>query len=178
MIAKEWHPYKNGDTTANDVPYASNKHYWWLCSKCGHDWEAPPQWRTIGGNNCPKCSFSYGEDAIYSILSSWGMQESKDFICQKKFPDCKDKGSLRFDFYLDKYKLSIEFHGRQHYEPVDFGGKGVEWAEKELIELQRRDSIKQQYCYDHNINLLIIPYWDFDNIEQILYDTLNNLSNN
>ena len=28
---------------------------------------------------------------------------------------------------------------------------------------------------DHNINLLVIPYWDFDNIEKILEDYLSSL---
>ena len=34
------------------------------------------------------------------------------------------------------------------------------------------DSIKREYAKKHNIELLEIPYWDFDNIEQILESRL------
>ena len=42
-------------------------------------------------------------------------------------------------------------------------GKGEDY-----IELIKRDNIKQEYCLLHNINLIKIPYWEFDNIEKIL----------
>ena len=35
------------------------------------------------------------------------------------------------------------------------------------------DKIKSDYCKNNNIKLVIIPYWDFDNIEQILTKELN-----
>ena len=31
-----------------------------------------------------------------------------------------------------------------------------------------RDEIKTQYCKENNIKLIRIPYWEFDNIEEIL----------
>ena len=34
------------------------------------------------------------------------------------------------------------------------------------------DRIKNDYCFDNNIPLLRIPYWDFENIEEILFDKL------
>jgi hypothetical protein len=33
---------------------------------------------------------------------------------------------------------------------------------------QKRDKVKYKYCQNNDINLLIIPYWDFNNIEKIL----------
>ena len=43
-----------------------------------------------------------------------------------------------------------------------FGGK-------EQFDLtKRRDEIKNKYCQENNIKLLRIPYWEFDNIENIL----------
>ncbi|MBO4483833.1 MAG: zinc-ribbon domain-containing protein [Lachnospiraceae bacterium] len=52
-IAKEWHPYKNGKLTPEDVLPSSNKKVWWMCKK-GHEWVA-----VIGSrkkNGCPYCS--------------------------------------------------------------------------------------------------------------------------
>ena len=36
-----------------------------------------------------------------------------------------------------------------------------------------RDTIKNIYCQQNNIKLIRIPYWDFNNIEQILKQELN-----
>ena len=48
--------------------------------------------------------------------------------------------------------------------------------EEEVIEIfkegQIRDQIKNKYCKDNNITLIRIPYWDFDNIENILKEHL------
>ena len=33
--------------------------------------------------------------------------------------------------------------------------------------------IKEEYCKSNNIYLLVIPYWDFDFINDILDETLN-----
>jgi len=54
VLAREWHPTKNGSLTAGDVMPGSNKKAWWRCGK-GHEWEA-----TIGsrsdGSGCPHCA--------------------------------------------------------------------------------------------------------------------------
>lgn len=49
----------------------------------------------------------------------------------------------------------------------------LEQATKEFEKTQKHDEIKTQYCIDHNIHLIRIPYWDFDNIEEILKKELN-----
>jgi hypothetical protein len=54
-LAKEWHPFKNGTVTPNDVRYGSTVRYWWRCSKNPeHEWEASPNNRRK--SNCPYCS--------------------------------------------------------------------------------------------------------------------------
>ena len=37
----------------------------------------------------------------------------------------------------------------------------------------RNDNIKSQYCKDNNIKLIRIPYWEYDNINEILDKELN-----
>ena len=66
------------------------------------------------------------------------------------------------------YNLAIEYQGKQHYEPVDFAGKGDEWAKYQFKVGQQRDNIKRQYCQQNNIKLIEIPYWDYDNIDNIV----------
>jgi hypothetical protein len=55
MLAKEWHPIKNGTLTPNDVtPGSSCRKVWWRCVK-GHEWEMKPLARMYG-SGCPFCA--------------------------------------------------------------------------------------------------------------------------
>ena len=73
-------------------------------------------------------------------------------------------------YKYDKYscKHCIEFNGRQHYESIAyFGGD-------EHFQIQKKhDEIKRQYCQDNGIYLLVIPYWDIDDIDNILDEVFN-----
>lgn len=122
------------------------------------------------GTRCPYCAKKYkGEENIANYLSSWDINYARQY----KFEKCKNNRVLPFDFYLLDYNICIEYNGEQHYNPVDFAGKGKEWAENKLKNTQNVDNIKSQYCKDNNIKLIIIPYFEFDNIEKILKKELN-----
>ena len=61
ILAKEWHPTRNGSLTAKDVSPRSHRKVWWTCSK-GHEWEAALNNRTAG-RGCPYCAGKVvGED--------------------------------------------------------------------------------------------------------------------
>lgn len=109
---------------------------------------------------CPHChKISRGENKIYKYLSD----NHVSFIKEHSFEDCMYKRHLKFDFYIPSINLIIEYNGQQHYKPVEiFGGKN------NYNNSSKRDKIKLDYCKKNNIELLIIPYWDYDNIEKIL----------
>lgn len=115
------------------------------------------------GERCPFCKvISKGETAI----KKWLEKENIPFIHHYKFSDCKYKRALEFDFYLEKYNLLIEYDGEQHY-------KRSFLDDQEQLELnKKRDEIKNSYCKEKNINLLRIPYWDFNKIEKILEERI------
>ena len=54
IVAKEWHPTKNGNLKPQDVTYGSNKKVWWQC-KQKHTWEAVVKSRGNLGRGCPYC---------------------------------------------------------------------------------------------------------------------------
>ncbi|MBR6046111.1 MAG: zinc-ribbon domain-containing protein [Ruminococcus sp.] len=55
-IAEQWHPTKNGDRTAQDFTAGSEKKVWWLCPRCGYEWEAQINNRTSTKYAlCPMC---------------------------------------------------------------------------------------------------------------------------
>jgi Zn finger protein HypA/HybF involved in hydrogenase expression len=105
--------------------------------------------RNISSEGCPKCKISNGEKEIMKYLE----ERNIEYIFEKKFEDCVYKKRLRFDFYLPKYNTCIEYNGIQHYEPVEIFG-GVKALENNKI----RDVIKNKYCEENNIALLIIAH--------------------
>lgn len=115
----------------------------------------------IFGQGCPKCNESKGEKEIREILET----NNINYIIQKTFNGCKYKRKLKFDFYLPKYNLCIEYDGEQHFvSKKHFGG------EQGLKIRQKRDKIKHNYCKENNIKLLRIKY--NENIKKILIKKL------
>lgn len=163
-LTKEWNSTKNGDMTPKDLTWGSNKKVWWECSKCSHEWIMTPAARN-NGRGCPRCNLSRGENTISCILDKHNIF----YIPQYKFEGCINILTLHFDFYLPHHNLAIEFQGGQHYKSVKFFG-----GEEKLKYQQQCDQIKRDYCINNEINLLEIPYWDFDNIEEILVKELKN----
>ena len=53
-IAKEVHPFKNGELTAHTVVPGSGKKIFWLC-KNGHEWQAVIRNRVVLKSICPVC---------------------------------------------------------------------------------------------------------------------------
>lgn len=133
-----------------------------ICPEHGEFWQRPSN--HLQGNGCPKCNSSKGELKI----EKWLKNNNIEYKRQKKFKKCKLKRMLPFDFYLLKQNICIEYDGRQHYKPIDFAGEGAKWAEENLKQQQQNDQVKNDYCKENNIKLIRIPYWDFDNIEEIL----------
>lgn len=117
-----------------------------------------------GSCGCRKESIS--ERKTKRILKKWGIP----FIKQYTFEKCRYVNELPFDFYISSNKICIELDGEDHYLPVNRG----KWDEYELMERfkdrQMKDNIKTEYCKTNKIKLIRIPYWDFDDIEYILFD--------
>lgn len=115
------------------------------------------------------------------ILSSWNAYIDNfltnlniNHICE--YSVWIDGIMYRFDFYLPEYNTIIEFDGEQHYMPVNFGNWDEEYLETNLKKIQQHDEIKNKYCQENNINLLRIPYWESKNIEIIICNHLQRLS--
>jgi len=73
----------------------------------------------------------------------------------------------KYDFYMPKYNVLIEYNGLQHYKHVDYWHKNGQTLKKQ----QYRDSIKKKYALSHGYRFLVIKYND-KNIEEILSKNL------
>lgn len=137
------------------------------CKKCGKEWEAKPN-NILNGRGCPYCHCSKGEEKIQNILNNYCIKFEKEY----KFDNCRYVNPLPFDFYLTDKNIIIEYDGLQHFEPCTFGGISKEKAEENFELCQLKDSIKNKYCQNNNIKLIRIPYWEFENIEQIILSSI------
>lgn len=72
---------------------------------------------------------------------------------EKTFDDLKYKNKLRFDFYIPKYNLCIEFNGAQHYEYIEHFHKDEDAFKEQLF----KDYLKREYCQAHSVHLIELP---------------------
>lgn len=138
-----------------------------ICPECGKEFLTSfGAFIKHHGQCCPECSMSEsrGEREIRHVLEDSHINFEQEY----SFADCRDKNPLPFDFFLPDYNILIEYQGAQHYDIIErFGGING------FILRQKHDQIKLKYCLSNNITLIIIPYWDFHNIAQILNQELN-----
>lgn len=122
---------------------------------CGYEGKISPA-NILRGRECPQCKIeTKGERFVRGLLEDLNI----DHQTQKTFKGCRYKGLLRFDFYIPRLNLAIEYDGEQHFFPVDFYGEGKEIAKKNFELTQIRDEIKDKFCDDNGINLLRVPYY-------------------
>lgn len=133
---------------------------------CSHEYSVTPS-SFLSGRRCPLCSMSKGEQRVKEKL----VNESLNYESEYSFDDLVGLGGqpLRFDFAVfddcAKLKVLIEYDGEFHFK---------EYYESQNFEtLKIHDKRKNEFCRDNNIQLIRIPYWQFDKIEQILDKWLN-----
>jgi hypothetical protein len=99
------------------------------------------------------------------------------FRGQVRFPTCKDIACLPFDFEIHQGKKTglIEYQGQQHFQPVTFGGS-IDPADC-LRYVISHDIIKHQWCCENNVPLLVIPYWEQENMQSLIEDFVDKISN-
>ena len=140
-------------------------HIIWKCQcDCGKICQvASNRLTTYNTLSCGCLKTSAGEELIKNIL----IKNNINFISQYSFDDCisPKNSKLFFDFAVfDKYnKLAylIEFDGQQHFIPVKYFGDNEQFEYNQLC-----DQIKNNYCKEHQILLIRIPYTKKANLTQ------------
>lgn len=115
----------------------------------------------LAGQRCPHCVLpTVGEQRIINYLES--IKEKYTF--QKSYEGLIgiNGGLLSYDFLLPDKNMLIEYQGQFH------DGTAFKNEDYKFYRQQEHDKRKKQYAKEHNIKLLEIWYWDFDNIESIL----------
>lgn len=148
--------------------------YWKCLCECGN-------YTSVLGTNlqngsvksCGCLKNSYGEEIVEKILKEYNISYIKEYTLPQLYGE--NKVALRFDFAIfdknDQLIQLIEYDGEQHFKVIP------QWGGKEgLQQRQINDKKKNQYCEEHNIKLIRIPYYELNNIDlQRLEIDLNEL---
>ena len=140
----------------DDYDYSEAKYKNWKskikikCKRCGRFFYQVANTH-LNSKGCPYCCMSHGERETEKYLKEHNLL----FEREKKFSDCVSKKgiSLRFDFYLPKYNICIEYDGIQHFKPQEFFD-----GEDGLKKIQENDTKQNKYCEEKNIKIIRIKY--------------------
>ena len=136
-----------------------------ICPEHG-DFDVTPNNHLSKKSACPTCKESKLERELASILDN----QNIEYVRQKRF---KWLGKQSLDFYLPKLNLVVECQGAQHFIPVDFGGKGDEYANEEFEKNKVNDDKKLKKCLSNNMEMIYVVgieeyiknEWHYDKVE-------------
>lgn len=158
--AKCWH--EDNDKSPYEVSHNSRKTFKFKCDKCDREFDIRID-SIVNQDTWCECSSRYkGEIKISNILKDRGVR----YTTQKTFDKLLGLGGgkLSYDFYLPDYNLLIEYQGEQHEKYIP----GLQKDISKFKIQKEHDKLKRNYAKEHNIELLEIWHYDFDNIECIL----------
>lgn len=138
-----------GKLTVLERGYVKNARYYWKCQcDCGNISYACGSDLKEGKIHSCGCLQSYAEYCIRKLLDDNQIQYQQQY----SFNDCRSVQNylLRFDFAIfnqNQLLGLIEYQGQQHYDPTN------NWY---TINGTQNDQIKQDYCKQHNIPLILL----------------------
>lgn len=142
-----------------------------ICKTHGHFYCTPAN-HWSNGVGCPGCLHSNPSKGEAKI-AAWLERNHIQYEYQKSYSDLwwkSNKGRLKYDFWLSKENVLIEYDGEHHFLPLSWSKK-IDGS-KRLIEQQAKDQLKNEYAEKNNIKLVRILY--NQDIEQILEAELPN----
>lgn len=119
-----------------------------ICPKHGK-FKIKPNVHLSSKSGCPRCRESTGERRTAIALEKLSIPFEREHVI-KNYP-------YRFDFFLPTLDIFIEFHGKQHYEPVGIFG-GV----KEFNKIKERDRKKVKLLKEMGKPLIVLSYKDLN----------------
>lgn len=146
--------------------YKNNRSKLQIQCKCGSVFTTSYKLFCRGQNRCDLCSKRISKPEL--IMQEYLTKQNIIFVKQYKFSDLKinNRNYLRFDFAIFNLDMSLKFllelDGEYHYKNIR--------GEQYLLHQQTNDEVKNNYCKEHNIKLIRIPYWEFEKMTQIILE--------
>ena len=122
--------------------------------KCGHIQNMRLD-SFLKSTGCQKCSsrISKGERKIIEYLEKHNIEYAYQVAIENT--------RQRFDFKIGN--IVIEYNGEQHYKAIEVFGGETRYEKQKIL-----DDNKYKYCKENNLQLYIIKYIDYKNIDTIL----------
>lgn len=119
-LAKQWHPYKNGNLTPEDVTIKSNKKVWWMATYTNPfsgepltlEWMATVADRTAGNNNL----------FISRLFHTSFPEQAFFYYIKQVFPDAINgykkifDNNMELDIFIPELSLGLEYDGRNWHK--------------------------------------------------------------
>lgn len=149
-----------------DKPHEGRRDRYWICKcDCGNPRLLSISTYDLINNKRFSCGCikSKGEFLINQILQQLNIEYTTEY----SFNDLNgEKASLRFDFALFQNKklfCLIEYQGEQHFKRLHDNGL---LTPQKFALYQQYDQRKRDYCKQHNIPLIEIPYTDYKKLDK------------
>ena len=165
-LAKEWHPFKNGNLKPSEVTINNSKKVWWFLpyddpetgEHFDFEWKAFITARTRG-SGCPYLSTSRGEYLVQRYLK----EKRIPYVYEKTFDSLVGIGGglLSYDFFVIEINTLIEYQGIQHYEASEYFG-GIKQYKKQ----REHDKRKREFAEKKGYRLIEISY-EYDTYDSI-----------
>jgi hypothetical protein len=124
----------------------------------------------LQNQGCPICKESKLEKEIRLFLTENNINYKQQY---GKSTDDVYLNRQRLDFYLIDYKIAIECQGQQHFTPVDFGNKGLNYSIKQHEKIKQYDLKKYNMCKEMGIE--VIYYSKKNNIVNYIGEIFSDL---
>jgi len=135
------------------------------CLECNHIWNVTAS-HVMSDTGCPKCNKSKNirENECRDVFEKiYNKKFSSKYPIWLKNP--KTNRNLELDGYCEELKLAFEYGGKQHYEYCEFFHRG---DIKNFYKQQAIDKYKVKICIAKGIKLIVIPYWENNNLESFI----------
>ena len=110
---------------------------------------------------CARCRSSHGENAI----ARWLQDHNIPYVREARIPAFN--GRKPFDFHLTETNTYIEYDGEFRFRPI--------FGHVRLLTQQKRDNIRDEWCKQHDVNLIVLYPNDLANLDQALKFCLQRL---
>lgn len=157
--------------TEEEKPRDDRDGIYWVCTckKCGKtNVVVFGNYLRNGDTKSCGCIVSVNESRISTMLTNANIAYKEQY----KFDGLTSTGracdQLMFDFAVfnqDKLLYLIEYDGQQHFN------KQHEWSAYGFENTRKNDLMKNEYCFNHNIPLIRIPYNETYELKDLRLET-------
>lgn len=119
------------------------------CNKCNQNFLQTPD-HHLQGEGCPYCNLKSQSELYNKLKQSFPSEQILFEVGSNIVPWLQKQ---RFDIYLPKYNIAIEYNGEQHYIAKEYFGGVIGFN-----ATQDRDQTKREKCKENNCILFEMRY--------------------